>query len=71
VTKKSATPRVPKNKISKRTSMWLANDLRRLLDTRAKNDRRSLAQTIDFYLRKGLGKPTKDAPDADSATIFG
>lgn len=70
MTKKSATPRVPKNKISKRTSMWLANDLRRQLDTRAKNDRRSLAQTIDFYLRKGLGKPAKETPDA-SAPIFG
>jgi hypothetical protein len=68
VTKKPA--RLPKNKISKRTSMWLANDLRRQLDTRARNDRRSLAQTIDFYLRKGLGKPAKESADA-AAPIFG
>ncbi|MGZ5988759.1 MAG: hypothetical protein ACXWLZ_06895 [Rhizomicrobium sp.] len=71
MTKKSATPRVPKNKISKRTSMWLANDLRAQLDRRAKADRRSLAQTIDFYLRKGLGKPTKGEADAAPAPIFG
>jgi hypothetical protein len=51
--------------------MWLANDLRKQLDTRAKNDRRSLAQTIDFYLRKGLGKPTKGEADAAPAPIFG
>ncbi len=71
MTKKAATPRVPKNKTSKRTSMWLDNGLRRQLDTRAKNDRRSLAQTIDHYLRKGLGKPAKDEADAAPATIFG
>lgn len=70
MTKKSAIPRVPKNKISRRTSMWLANDLRSLLDKRAKADNRSLAFTIEHYLRKGLGKPTKGEPDA-SATIFG
>lgn len=64
--------RPAKNKVSKRTSMWLANELRAQLDRRAKADRRSLAQTIDFYLRKGLGKPTaaKDEPDA-AAPIFG
>lgn len=49
--------------------MWLANELRTQLDRRAKADRRSLAQTIDFYLRKGLGKPAKD--EADASTIFG
>lgn len=70
MTKKSATPRVPKNKISKRTSMWLANDLRALLDRRAAADKRSLAQTIDMALRKGLGKPVKETPDA-VPPIFG
>lgn len=62
--------RVPKNKVSKRTSMWLANDLRAQLDRRARADNRSLAQTIDMALRKGLGKPEKGVPDA-AATIFG
>jgi hypothetical protein len=67
---KEKVKRVPKNKVSRRTSMWLANELRTQLDRRAKADRRSLAQTIDFYLRKGLGKPAKDVADAP-ATIFG
>jgi hypothetical protein len=62
--------RVPKNKVSTRTSMWLANELRAQLDRRAKAERRSLAQTIDFYLRKGLGKPAKEEPNA-AAPIFG
>jgi len=75
VTKKSATPRVPKNKRSKRTSMWLDNGLRRALDERAKKEARSLANTIEFYLRKGLGLKTDAKPadegKTDAAPIFG
>jgi hypothetical protein len=54
---------VPKTKRSKRTSIWLDNDLRFQLDRRAKAAGRSLAETIEFYLRKGLNKPEKEAPD--------
>lgn len=74
VTKKSATKRVPKNQRSKRTSMWLDNGLRQTLDQRAKAEDRSLANTIEFYLRKGLGlkvaSKTADEGKPD-ATVFG
>lgn len=35
--------------------MWLDNGLRQKLDERAVREGRSLAATIDVYLRKGLG----------------
>lgn len=69
MTKKSATPRVPKNKRSKRTSLWLDNDLRKRLDARAKATNRSLAFTIEETLQRGLGKAAKESPDA--ASVFG
>lgn len=65
MTKKAAAP-----KAKTRTSIWLAKDLRRQLDNRAKQENRSLASTIDTLLRKGLGKPAKETVDAP-APIFG
>lgn len=55
--------------------MWLDNGLRRHLDARAAAEGRSLAGTIEFYLRKGLGlkteKPAKSSSEAENATVFG
>ncbi|WP_439392584.1 hypothetical protein ACRQ5Q_24490 [Bradyrhizobium sp. PMVTL-01] len=54
--------------------MWLDNSLRAKLDQKSVAEGRSLAGTIDFYLRKGLGLrlPGKDAaPEKTDATIFG
>lgn len=65
----------PKNKRSKRTSMWLDNGLRQKLDDRAARDGRSLAATIDIYLRKGLGLKTgatsANPEEKADAPIFG
>ncbi|MDI1263894.1 MAG: hypothetical protein PS018_11615 [bacterium] len=64
----------PKNQRSKRTSMWLDNGLRAQLDKRATAEGRSLAQTIEFYLRKGLGLRAtvqKTQPGESDAPIFG
>ncbi|WP_316397313.1 hypothetical protein [Bradyrhizobium sp. 33ap4] len=71
-------PKKPKNQRSKRTSIWLDNALRAKLDERAEREGRSLAGSIDFYLRKGLGLKTggnastnEEKPDAAAAPIFG
>lgn len=65
----------PKNQRSTRTSMWLDNGLRKHLDARAAAEGRSLAGTIEFYLRKGLGLKTTPAPksssEAQNETVFG
>ncbi len=70
MTKPKTDKPIPKNQRSKRTSLWLDNGLRKSLDQRCRVEGRSLANAIEFYLRKGLGKPAKGEADA-SATIFG
>lgn len=56
----------PKNQRSKRTSIWLDNSLRKQLDAKASAEGRSLAGTIEFYLRKGLGVKTAPALKSSS-----
>lgn len=60
----------PKPKAKSRTSIWLDNDLRNLLEKRCERESRSLASAIDVTLREGLAKLSakKAAPDA---TVFG
>lgn len=51
-----------------RTSIWLDDSLRSQLDRKCLAEHRSLAEIIQMLLRKALGKPTKETPDAP---IFG
>lgn len=64
-------PKTKKVKQSKsRTSIWLADDLRRRLDRRAEKTGLSLARTISDTLHKGLSK-SEGVADAAPETIFG
>lgn len=78
---KPKTARISKNAGKTRTSMWLDNALRKMIDTQAEKEQRTFAFMAEALLRKGLGlkpiappvRPDKAAkPDVKSdAPIFG
>jgi hypothetical protein len=55
--------------VKKRTSIWLADELRKRLDVQCEAEDRSLTDMIQTLLREGLAKRAKRG--APNASVFG